>query len=41
MHTTGSWGLDGGGAERIGPGAGGESGQCDMALKATENPCGL
>ncbi len=36
--TEGSWGLDGGAVERIGPGAGGASGQC-VSAKSLTNAC--
>jgi plastocyanin len=38
--TEGSWGHDGDGAERIGPAAGGASGQCGVTAKDTSNLCG-
>ncbi len=36
----GSWGLDGAGSERQGPGAGGSSGVCGISAKDTANACG-
>ena len=36
----GSWGPDGFGSERRGPGAGGSSGACDISTKDTANTCG-
>ena len=36
----GSWGLNGAGNERIGPGAGGSSGLCSIAAKDLTNTCG-
>ncbi|MGH9867686.1 MAG: hypothetical protein ACREAA_05920 [Candidatus Polarisedimenticolia bacterium] len=36
----GSWGLDSAGAERVGPGAGGVSGQCLATSKSLTNTCG-
>lgn len=38
--TEGSWGHDGMGNERTGPGAGGVSGQCGMTTKSLANGCG-
>ena len=38
--TEGSWGKDGRGVERVGPGAGGSSANCGMIDKALENSCG-
>jgi hypothetical protein len=37
--TEGSWGRDGAGLERTGPGAGGSSGECGIALKSLTNSC--
>ncbi len=36
----GSWGLDGAGAERVGPGPGGSSGVCGVTVKNVTNSCG-
>jgi hypothetical protein len=36
----GSWGLDGDGAERLGPGPGGSSGLCGVTTKDATNVCG-
>ena len=36
----GAWGDDGDGAERIGPGPGGSSGQCGILAKDLGNACG-
>jgi len=36
----GSWGKNGAANERIGPGAGGASGQCGIATKDLTNTCG-
>jgi plastocyanin len=36
----GSWGRDGAGAERAGPGAGGSSGECAIQVKDLTNDCG-
>ena len=36
----GSWGQDGAGAERVGPGSGSSSGQCGVTTKDTSNTCG-
>ena len=38
--TEGSWGTDGDGAERIGPGTNGSSAQCQMSDKDLGNSCG-
>lgn len=38
--TEGSWGKDGSGGERVGPGINGSSIQCGMADKALDNTCG-
>ncbi len=38
--TEGSWGLDGAGQERTGPGTGGVSAQCGMTTKDVTNACG-
>ena len=35
----GSWGLDGAGAERLGPGSTGSSGECGIVIKSLENTC--
>jgi hypothetical protein len=40
LGTEGSWGQDGAGAERVGPGPGGASLACGIALKTTTNACG-
>jgi hypothetical protein len=37
--TEGSWGTDGSGAERQGPGQGGSSGVCGIAAKSLVNGC--
>jgi hypothetical protein len=36
----GSWGKDGAGQERVGPGAGGSSGQCGVTTRDISNACG-
>lgn len=36
----GSWGKDSAGTERVGPGAGGSSGQCSVTSLSTTNVCG-
>lgn len=36
----GSWGTDGRGVERIGPGAGGASGTCGISARSVANSCG-
>lgn len=36
----GSWGEDGAGSERIGPGANGSSAQCGVTTKDVSNTCG-
>lgn len=36
----GSWGKDGAGTERVGPGTGGSSGQCTVTSLSTTNVCG-
>jgi hypothetical protein len=38
--TEGSWGLDSGGAERVGPGDTGESAECGVTAKDITNTCG-
>lgn len=38
--TEGSWGTDGNGNERNGPGLGGSSGMCSINVKNTSNTCG-
>src|SRR5262245_34951790 len=40
QSTEGSWGKDSAGVERIGPGAGGSSGQCSITARSTTNTCG-
>jgi hypothetical protein len=40
VSTEGSWGTDGAGIERAGPGAGGASDQCGMIARSLANPCG-
>ena len=37
--TEGSWGVDGDGQERQGPGVGGSSGTCGIVAKSTANAC--
>jgi hypothetical protein len=36
----GSWGLDSAGVERVGPGAGGMSGECSATSRSVTNTCG-
>lgn len=38
--TEGSWGRDGAGSERVGPGPGGASLECGVSIKSTSNGCG-
>jgi hypothetical protein len=40
QSTEGSWGLASNGAERVGPAAGGSSGQCGITAKSLVNACG-
>ena len=40
VATEGSWGHDSAGGERVGPGAGGSSGQCGITGKDLSNTCG-
>ena len=40
VSTEGSWGTDGTGAERTGPGLGGASTQCGSMTKSLVNTCG-